>query len=107
MQKIEAGRNAFGLLQRQAIEIAPAHELLDLAGALRVDADRFERVAPELERGLVGLAQLELDALGEQLQAVPAIVGAHVELGTGKFGLNEVDDAAGSVAIVDADRDQA
>ena len=62
-QEVEAGSYAFGLLQGEAIEIAAADELLDLRGAFGIEAETFERLAPEQKRRLVGLAHLEIDAL--------------------------------------------
>ena len=103
MQEIEAGGDALGLLHDEAIEVAAAHEILDFGSAVRIDPDPFEGLATEAERRFEGLAHLELNALSDKLQAVAAIVGTHVELRAGKLGVNEVDDTARGVTVVDAD----
>ena len=96
----------FGLLDRDAIAIAIADEVLDDRGAVRVDADGFQRLAAELHGGFERLAQLVIDVLGEQLQRMAAVKGAHEDLRTGKLGLHQIDDAVGLLLLVDADRDQ-
>jgi hypothetical protein len=96
-----------GLLQRQSIEVARAHEVLDRLRPLGIETERFERAAPKDERRLERVAQLEVDALGDQAQRVPAIVGANVQLGAGKLGAHDVDDAQRHVRVVVAQRDDA
>src|SRR6266540_5338617 len=91
-QQVEPGGYALGLLQGEAIEVAGADEVLDRGGALRIEAERFERLAPEDERGFEGFAQLKIDPLGDQLQGVAAVEGAHVELAAGELGMHQVDD---------------
>src|SRR4029077_16412484 len=73
VENIEAGCNAFSLLQGEALEVALAYELLDLGGALRVEPERFERLPSEAQRRFVGLAQLELDALGDERERMAAV----------------------------------
>ena len=101
-----AGRNALGLLQRKTAEIPAAHELSHRCGALGIEAERFKRLPAKHQRRLVGFTHLEIDALGEQLQAVTAIEGPHVKPHARKFGMDKIDDAARVLAIVDADRDE-
>src|SRR5437016_3567630 len=55
LEELDAGQQAAGLLQRQALEVASPHFLLDRPRALGIEPDRLERAAPERQRGLVGL----------------------------------------------------
>src|SRR5207302_768304 len=105
-QHVDAGIDAFGLLDRDAVAVPRADEVFYDRGAVGVDADRLQRLAPELHRGLERLAQLVVDALGEQLQRMAAVVGARENLRAGEFGLGELDDAVAVLLAVDADRDQ-
>src|SRR6185503_15585562 len=72
-QQVEPCRYALGLLQGETLEIALAHEILDCGRALGVEAERFERLPSEYERRLVCFAQLEIDALVDQLQSMAAV----------------------------------
>src|SRR5262249_53967585 len=60
----------------------------------------------EHECRFIGFAQLEIDPLGEKLQGVSPIERAHIKPCAGKLGVNEVDDTARGLAVVDAHRDQ-
>src|ERR1044071_5984844 len=62
-QHVDAGIDAFGLLYGDAIAVACADEVRDDLGAVRVDAERDERVASEAHRGFERLAQFIVDAL--------------------------------------------
>ncbi len=105
-QQVDAGVDAFGLLDRDAVAVARADEILDQRGAVGIDADRLQRLASELVGGLERLAQLVVDVLGQQLQRVAAVVGARENLRAGKLRLGEIDDAVAVLLLVDADRDQ-
>src|SRR5215471_12234279 len=104
-QQVGTGRYPLGLLQDEEIKIATADEFLDCGRPLGVAPQRFQRLTSEYERRFIGFAQLEIDALGEKLQGVPTIERAHVKLCAGKLGLNEIDDTARGLAVIDAHRD--
>src|ERR1700730_6983893 len=106
MQQIPARRYAFRLLQRQAVEIATAHEFFDRERPLGLGPWRLERLAPERERRFIGLAQLEANALGDERKRMPPVIGAHVKLAAGKFRLQKIDNTARAIPIVDADGDK-
>src|SRR5215813_6223939 len=105
-QQVEAGGYPLGLLQDQAIEIAATNEFLDGGRPLGVEPQRFQRLTSEYERRFVSFAQLEIDPLSEKLQGVSPIERAHIKSCAGKFGVNEVDDTARGLAVIDAYRDQ-
>src|SRR3954464_11104903 len=79
-QQIDAGVDALGLLDRDAVVVARADEILDDRRAVGIDADRFQRLASKAERGLERLAHFELDVPGEQLQRVAALLRTRAHL---------------------------
>src|SRR5262245_7948298 len=105
-QQVEAGGYSLGLLQDEAIEIAATDEFLDGGGALGTEPQRLQRFASEYERRFIGFAQLEIDPLREKLQGMSPIERAHIKPRAGKLGMNEVDDTARGLAVIDAHRDQ-
>src|SRR3984893_16588035 len=94
MQQIPARRYAFRLLQRQAVEIATAHEFFDRERPLGIEPERLERLGPEFERRFIGLAPLDANALGDERKRMPPVIGAHVKLAAGKFRLQKIDNTA-------------
>src|SRR5262249_56030044 len=94
-----------GRVQEQAIEIAATNEFLDGGRPLGVEPQRFQRLTSEYERRFVSFAQLEIDPLSEKLQGVPTIERAHVKPCAGELGLNEIDDTARGLGVIDAHRD--
>src|SRR3984893_2805088 len=106
MQKVAARGDAFGLLQGEALEVALAHELLDLSGALRVEPESFQRLPPEAQGRFVGLAQLELDPLGDERERMAAVEGAHIKQRAGKLGLHQIDNAARRGAGINTHRNE-
>src|SRR5262245_19115205 len=105
-QQVEAGGYPLGLLQDEAIEIAAADEFLDCGRPLGIEPQRLQRLSSEHERRFIGFAQLEIDRLSEKLQGMPPIERAHIEPCAGKLGVNEVDDTARGLAVIDTHRDQ-
>src|SRR5436190_3456616 len=104
---VETGRDALSLLERQPIEVLAPHELFNGKRALGIEPERFERLAAECQRRFVGFPQLEAHALGNELQSMTTIIGAHVKLRSGEFGPHEIDDSGRGGTVVDADGDNA
>src|SRR5581483_3186547 len=72
-QQVDASGNSLGLLQGKAVEIARADEVLDRGCAFFIEPERFEGLASELECRLESLAQLEINALCQEVQAMAAV----------------------------------
>ena len=106
VQEVAAGQQPAGGFERESLGIAAADVLRGFRRLVLGHAELTQRDFAEFERGFEGLADLHVDAGFDQLERVPAVVGAHQQLRLRELRLGERHDAVGGVALVDADQDR-